>query len=175
MESNCSRCGVLAPLCPANISRRTGERLYRSWCLKCEKARKDAWRADNKDRHNAKGRAWATENPERRAEVSRRHRDKTPPEKLVEYRRRWREANPLRARAQVNSRRRALRQAQPKCLTDWDKFLISEIYHLAQLRGHTVDHIVPIQHKLVCGLHAPWNLQVIPAHENSRKSNSLRV
>lgn len=37
---------------------------------------------------------------------------------------------------------------------------------------HSVDHVVPLVHPTVCGLHCPANLRVIPLQANSHKSNS---
>jgi hypothetical protein len=50
---------------------------------------------------------------------------------------------------------------------------IRKIYKRARKHGLSVDHIVPLSSPLVCGLHVPWNLQIMPPLENMNKSNTF--
>lgn len=83
----------------------------------------------------------------------------------------WRKSNLDKKRA-MNAKRRA---AKLMAIPSWaDMKEISKIYKDAQrLSGMHVDHIVPLQSKLVCGLHVSNNLQIISAIENSKKSNYI--
>lgn len=85
----------------------------------------------------------------------------------------WNKANPERYRA-TNARNLAayrawITQATPPWV-DWPA--IDAIY-AACPKGWHVDHIVPLRHLLVCGLHVPWNLQHLPASENCSKRNTF--
>jgi 5-methylcytosine-specific restriction endonuclease McrA len=74
------------------------------------------------------------------------------------------------------------RKKRDKSIPPWaNKTAIREIYikarQLTVTTGvkHEVDHIIPSNHKLVCGLHVENNLQILTESENIKKSNSFVV
>jgi hypothetical protein len=87
--------------------------------------------------------------------------------------------NPDMYKEMTSLRRRRFRDATPKWLTDVQKMEIRLKYRLAiELSRSTgeryaVDHIVPLHGESVCGLHVPWNLQVLTQKDNLLKYNKL--
>lgn len=66
-------------------------------------------------------------------------------------------------------RRASKKRATPK----WaDREAIKDFYRFCPA-SHHVDHIIPLSHDEVCGLHVMENLQYLPAHENMSKSNKI--
>lgn len=59
----------------------------------------------------------------------------------------------------------------------FDRFEVENVYAESLRRTgetgiqHHVDHVVPLVHPLVCGLHVAHNLQVLTAADNCRKGN----
>jgi hypothetical protein len=80
----------------------------------------------------------------------------------------WQTNNKEKARAR-NAKRRALKLNATVAGFDEE---IKKIYEKCP-EGYHVDHIIPLKHDSVCGLHVPWNLQYLTAKENLKKHNKL--
>lgn len=90
---------------------------------------------------------------------------------------RYRRANPEKIAFHAAKTRRNKKDATPPWLTYGQKNEILGFYVLARDcfltsgQPYDVDHIVPLGGKTVCGLHVPWNLQVLPRDINTSKKN----
>ena len=127
--------------------------------LRPEQSRK--YYEKNKEVILAKNKAYQQEKPE----VVRKSKDN------------WKKRNPGVVVALVAKRRATKLSATPPWLTDDHHKAIQDFYWLAKdleaISGeeYHVDHIVPLQGKSVCGLHVPWNLQILPSDLNLSKGN----
>ena len=144
-----------------------------TWCRECHKAASREWYKANKQRLNAKSVAWRVENPTATAAADRRYKQ-TNKDRVALANAEWTRNNRDKRRATTAKRKAARLQATP-LWANADE--IRRIYRLAkELQDLTgvpmhVDHIVPLQHPYVCGLHCERNLQIIPARFNEAKKN----
>lgn len=91
---------------------------------------------------------------------------------MLNYGRQHRELHRALYRSKDAKRRARELSATPS----WaDMELIKDVYIEANYFGYEVDHIIPLQSKLVCGLHVWENLQILPMSENRSKGNKYAI
>lgn len=118
----------------------------------------------------------SVKNRVRNIEYARQYRAKDgQAEKARKNTRAWYAENKWRHHAHTRARNMRKRNAIPH----WANLkAIGAIYKEAARRSeiegvsYHVDHVVPLKHRLVCGLHCETNLQILPAVDNLRKRNS---
>jgi 5-methylcytosine-specific restriction endonuclease McrA len=89
--------------------------------------------------------------------------------KAAEYSRAYNKTNKAKRNALTALYKLKKRLAIPSWANKED---IKAVYEEAIYMQMQVDHIVPISHPLVCGLHVWDNLQLLTKEENMKKSNS---
>ena len=196
----CTKCKIEKPVSEFYWrERKQGKKMkvnggYHSVCKECEKQASALYRATYPEKSKAKNKAWRELHPSRVAEFKRTNRiqnidrelaaeagrreryNRKHPGENSAYSKTWKKDNAAHVNAYCALRKAMKRNACPP----WaNLFFIEEAYDLAQRRTKAtgfewhVDHILPLKHKLFCGLHVEYNLQVIPAVENIRKKNHV--
>jgi hypothetical protein len=166
LRNQCKACERKASLAyeEANREKRRQEKkeFYQANIDK-EKQRKREFYAKNLEKEKARAARWREENREYLREKDRKDTKERPAYFCYK----------------TQKRHAAKLQRTPKWLTEQQLKDIQTEYELSawcsKVMGvkYNVDHIVPLQGKNVCGLHVPWNLRVIPASDNFKKSNKF--
>lgn len=172
---SCSHCRQVKPF-EAFYTSSTHKSGYASWCKECESERNKAKSKANRERRLVKAKEWRKSNEEvvKRGILAWREANK---DRYARYFVDYANANRGKVNAKWMKREAAKKCRTPLWLTDEMSKEIEIEYSLAawcsavMKQPYHVDHIVPLQGKIVSGLHVPWNLQVIPAKENRMKSN----
>lgn len=160
-------------------------------CAECALHRVLTWQADNPEYVKKVDRLRYRKNPEKKKAFSAEYRKKNPDKARAATRiasRAWRKNNPEKAKEVASAyrvanpekasvRRAARRGARRPFDTEFLQLIEREAFDLAKRRECAtgvkwhVDHVVPLQSKIVCGLHNEFNLAVITARENTSKGN----
>jgi len=159
-------------------------------CVQCQRGIAKRNYEENKDEIRASIQKWKEENPEK-LKATRQRNNRINSAKKAEWERNFRENYPETVKAKRSKYKRenknkinadgAKRRAQKLRATPrWannDKIL--EFYTEAQNKSseyserYVVDHIIPLNSDIVCGLHCEDNLRVITAKENEEKNNKV--
>lgn len=129
------------------------------------------YREKNRDRLNEVARDRRKRNLEKYREKGKRyyHSNKC---KMKRYRKKWTSKNKDKVAFYAAKRRANKKQATP----EWaDQEIIKSFYTEAQYLGESIDHIIPLSHPLVCGLHCEFNLQTLPLVDNIVKNNYFEI
>ncbi|WP_295766014.1 hypothetical protein [Undibacterium sp.] len=155
-------------------------------------ARTTKWRMDNKDKVLEYRRKYAKDKPEVVAKFNRAFREKNRkkraelqllyrtehPEKVKLSRQNWLKSRPGISAA-YGAKYRAVKDRSTPAWADLKK--IRKIYReahalrLATGNCYAVDHIIPLNSPIVCGLHVHNNLQILTRLDNAKKGNKFEI
>lgn len=171
----CSKCKLAKPLTEFGRDKKMKDGV-RYCCKQCNNAASIAWALAYPDRKKAARIKYITTNPEANAASKAVYR-KNNKEKIAVSNAQYRKENPEKNTAYGASYRAKKALATPAWLSQEQSVEIADFYKMAKELENVfpwkqhIDHIVPIKHSKVCGLHVPWNLQILSVKANLEKGN----
>lgn len=177
----CSKCEVEKELSAFNNLKKSSDGKKPS-CRECQAIYRKEYYSKNREKELQMHKEYCKDNREK---VKKMRADRwkvygpTQKKEKAEYDRQYRLENKNKIQVRQAGHRSKKRKATPKWLSKEQKQYMEKFYShcqvLEQITGNKfhVDHIVPLNGKNVSGLNVPWNLQVLPASENHKKSNKL--
>lgn len=150
-----------------------------SWCRACESRLTQAYNKRNYETNLAnKRKNYRTEMSSKAWERRKATVSEETKQRDRENIKRWQQAHRVENRARYAAHAAKRNAAKRNATPTWaDRQKIEEYYFAADFLGmvtgiwHNVDHIVPVQSDLVCGLHVEHNLQVLTKTDNVSKGN----
>jgi len=142
-------------------------------CKKCAIIHTTRWINNNRKKHSSYGITHQKNNKDARKIRDVRYRERNRV-RLRERNLKWNKEHSDYCAMLASNRRARKKNAM---LNGIDNKEIQKFYILARTLTdetgiiHHVDHIVPLSGENVCGLHVPWNLQVIQETSNLQKGN----
>lgn len=165
---------------------------YRTACIECMCKKQKTYKEQNKDLVRSQKKAEYEKNRDRyiewrqtyyaenKEEILRKSRVHyyANQDRILEYNREYSRRNSKKRSRRASERDLRLKREQPPWVESY-KEEIENIYKTRQEldatlgKKHHVDHIIPLTHSDVCGLHVPWNMQVLTQNENCSKNNQF--
>lgn len=180
MNKACSKCKITQSLknfWPRKVP--SGNLVLSSHCKRCNKNARKLWARENRDKIKQYSAIQRLNTPSEVEAKRCREKRALNPDVYKNITKRYRDKYPEKQIEKLARRRAQKKKAEPKWLTKKQRAEITDIYKQAKElekiffnRKFHVDHIIPLQGKNVCGLHVPWNLQILTAEENLRKNNN---